>query len=184
MSYYQLKSWNNLDVLSLLLAVLQKDFLVAEKASCSAVPRVMYIALQNGWRQHYNFASLLLQSTLKCFIWRSVIDVSWAGIRENRVRTAGLVPLVPEVRAVSGLANAKVGLSHHQRDFKINHFQYASKNKQTNKKRWTFNSLLPAWADGGINGHVSERAHHAVAVTVTVGIAGPWALWCIWPLFG
>lgn len=40
-------------------------------------------------------------------------------------------------------------------------------------KRWTFNRLLPAWADGGINGHVSERAHHAVAVTVTVGIAGP-----------
>lgn len=78
---------------------------------------------------------------------------------------------MPEVRAVSGLANAKVGLSHHQRDFKINHFQYAS--KKTNKKQWTFNRLLPAWADGGINGHVSERAHHAVAVTVTVGIAGP-----------
>lgn len=70
---------------------------------------------------------------------------------------------MPEVRAVSGLANAKVGLSHHQWDFKINHFQFA----------WTFNRLLPAWADGGINGHVSERAHHAVAVTVTVGIAGP-----------
>lgn len=76
---------------------------------------------------------------------------------------------MPEVHAVSDLANAKVGLSHHQWDLKINHFQYASKKK----KRWTFNRLLPAWADGEINGHVSERAHHAVAVTVTVGIAGP-----------
>lgn len=93
-SYYQLKSWKKSwhGLPSLLVAQL-RDFSVSEKGSYSGVPQMMYIALQNGWRQRYHFTSLPLQSALKCFIWRSMIDVSWAEIRENRVKSAGLVPL-------------------------------------------------------------------------------------------
>lgn len=52
-----------------------------------------------------------------------MINVSWAGIRENRVKAAGFIPLVFQDHAASDLA--KLGASHCSWDLKIIYFQHA-----------------------------------------------------------